>query len=52
MRNIVVEANGAADPAESIKQFWFDEGMDIKARLHSVIALVSGLKWTSINSKS
>ena len=25
VKNIVVETNGIADPAESIKQFWFDE---------------------------
>jgi len=34
-----------ADPAESIKQFWFDEQMNIKAELHSVIAVVSARKW-------
>lgn len=45
---MVVETNGLADPAQSIKQFWFDEEMNIKAELHSVIAVVSARKWEDI----
>lgn len=45
VRNIVVETNGLADPAASIKQFWFDEQMSINAELHSVITMVSARKW-------
>lgn len=48
VKNIVVETNGIADPAESIKQFWFDEEMNIKAELHSVIAIISAKKWQEI----
>jgi hypothetical protein len=48
VRNVVVETNGLADPAQSIKQFWFDEEMNIKAELHSVIAVVSARKWEDI----
>lgn len=50
VRNVVVETNGLADPAQSIKQFWFDEEMNIKAELHSVIAVVSARKWEDILS--
>lgn len=45
VRNIVVETNGLADPASSIKQFWFDEEMKINGELHSVISMVSARKW-------
>jgi G3E family GTPase len=45
VRKIVVETNGLADPASSIKQFWFDEQMSINAELHSVITIVSARKW-------
>lgn len=37
-----------ADPAESIKQFWFDEQMNIRAELHSVVAIISSRKWDDI----
>jgi G3E family GTPase len=48
VRNIVVETNGLADPAASIKQFWFDEQMSINAELHSVITMVSARKWDEV----
>lgn len=35
-----------ADPVQSIKQFWFDEEALIKAKLHSVIAVVNAKRWT------
>lgn len=48
MRSIVVETNGLADPAASIKQFWFDEQMSINAEMHSVITMVSARKWDEV----
>jgi G3E family GTPase len=47
---VVVETNGLADPAQSIKQFWFDEQMNIRAVLHSVVAVVSARKWPAIQN--
>jgi len=31
VNNIIVETNGLADPAEAIKQFWFDEKLGMNA---------------------
>ena len=36
----MVETNGVADPAQSIKQFWMDESMEIPAKLHSIVTIV------------
>lgn len=43
-----METNGLADPAASIKQFWFDEEMSINAVLHSVVTMVSARKWVDV----
>ena len=44
----MVETNGLADPAASIKQFWFDEEMKINAELHSVITMVPARIWKQL----
>jgi G3E family GTPase len=51
VRRIIVETNGLADPAESIKQFWFDEEMKINAYLHSVISIFSVEKFPTIKQQ-
>lgn len=50
VRSVVVETNGLADPAQSIKQFWFDEQMNIRAVLHSVVAVVSARRWPALRN--
>ena len=48
VKNIVVETNGLADPGEAIKQFWFDDKMDMNAELHSIITIISVQKYPTL----
>ena len=36
---------------QSIKQFWFDEEWKINAELHSIISIISAVKFSSIRQE-